>query len=453
MQISLIHATRANPERALITAHHWFARATNPERVRHVFGVQADDTESLRAFVAEGFDYVTTPPPPAWASSSVANWNAAAIASEGDLLLMIADDLLPPPGWDVALDPLADIAEPVAVYVPDQLSNDGLMRHPVINRAFLRKRGYVFDPEFYGVFCDNDFNVYCQVAGIKTLIVHGLKFHHEHPIGGAAMNPITELQNTEQAYAYGRKIYEGKWPALAWRKVKRTHSVWIGGELSIMERLTLALLVKHGHNPVLWVQPDWPYYREGHVPDGVQVELIPAHVLSPIRFAGKPHPSIPGGGIGSYAQWSDYFAMHCLSKHPGDCWIQLDVAAVKPIHAAGNTFTLYVGGIQTCCYTLEAEHAKACCAIIRQMIEERMAELDWHDTMTAVAKYLRDSRAFVTTQPDFKDCGCLPESPYNRPVAKDERPALIHWSNATHHQSKRDPVPGSLYAELIEENL
>jgi hypothetical protein len=452
MQISLIHATRANPERALKTADLWLERATKPERVRHIFGVQADDTKSISAFDDSVFDYVTTPPPPAWASSSVANWNAAAHASTGDLLLMIADDLLPPLGWDVALDPLADIAEPaVAVYVPDQLSNDGLMRHPVINRAFLRKRGNVFDPDYYGVFCDNDFNVYCQVAGIKTLMVHGLKFHHEHPIGGAAMNPITELQNTEQAYAYGRKIYEGKWPELVWRKVARTHSVWIGGALSIMERLTLALLVKHGHQPVLWVNYDWQ--EADSVPEGVEIRIIPPHVLSPIRFAGKPHPSIPGGGIGSYAQWSDYFAMFTLSKHPGDCWIQLDVAAVKPIHAAGNTFTTYVGGIQTCCYTIEPEHAIACGAIIRELIEEHMADLDWHDTMTAVAKYLRDTRALITTQPDFKDCGCLPESPYNRPVAKDKRPALIHWSNATHHQSKREPVPGSLYAELIEETL
>jgi hypothetical protein len=451
MQISLIHATRANPERALKTANLWLARATKPERVRHIFGVQADDTDSLRAFVADGFDYVLTPPPPAWASSSVANWNAAAHASTGDVLVMIADDLTPPPGWDVALDPLADVTQPAAVYVPDQLSNDGLMRHPVINRAFLRKRGNVFDPDYYGVFCDNDFNVYCQVAGVTVFHPQTLRWHHDHPIGGAPMTPVTALQNTSEAYAYGQATFERKWPQLVWRKVERTHSVWIGGALSIMERLTLALLVKHGHKPVLWVDADWQ--EADTLPDGVEVRFILPNALPPVRFAGKPHPSIPGGGIGSYAQWSDYFAMFTMARNPGDCWIQLDVAAVKPIHAAGNTFTTYVGGIQTCCYTIEPEHAIACGAIIRELIEEHMADLDWHDTMTAVAKYLRDTRALITTQKDFKDCGCLPESPYNRPVAKDERPALIHWSNATHHQSKRDPVPGSLYAELIEETL
>jgi hypothetical protein len=450
-KISLIHATRGRPLKAIATAQAWLEHAEQPDRVEHIFGIQEDDRESADAFTAAAYDYVTTPPPPAWASSSVANWNAAAHASTGEILVVIADDLTPPFGWDAALEPLAELAGPVAAYVPDQIKRDGLMRHPVVNRDFLRRRGHIFDPQYFGVFCDNDFNVWCQVYGVPVVAADKLAFHHDHPLSGADWDKITLLQNTDFAYQYGQSVFNEKWPALVWSKVKRTHSVWIGGPLTVMERLTLALLLKHGHEPTLWVTADW--LHRDTVPDGVVVREIYADVLPPVRFAGKPHPSIPNGGIGSYAQWSDYFALLILSENFGDLWIQLDVAATAPIYAAGNTFTTYVGGIQTCCFTMEPNLAALCAMRVRNMLETRMSQLDWHDTMTGVARILRDRRALVTTQPNFKDCGCLPESPYNRPVEPGHEPALIHWSNATHVSSKHEPVPGSLYARLIAENL
>jgi hypothetical protein len=61
--------------------------------------------------------------------------------------------------------------------------------------------------------------------------------------------------------------------------------------------------------------------------------------------------------------------------------------------------------------------------------------------------------AQITAFPSFYDCGGRPESPFNLPVAKDERPHLVHWSNATQGRSKNHPVPGSLYAELVAEYL
>jgi len=451
MRISLLHATRKRPEQAIATSQIWLDRADMPNRIEHIFAIQSEDKASAEAFTAGAYNFVTTPPPPKWASSSVANWNAAAHAATGQILLVIADDLTPPQGWDTMLDPLGDIREPLAVYVPDQLSNDGLMRHPIVNREFLEKRGNIFDPAFYGVFCDNDLTVWCRSNGIKTMVTNALRFHHGFSISSGTKNEITDLQNTDEAYKYGHKIYLSKWPALVFRKVERVHCVWIGGPLTAMEKLTLALLVKHGHTPILWVQVSWA--KENLCPDGVIICTIGKKVLPPIRFAGRPHPSIPSGGIGSYAQWSDYFAMDCLANDPGSCWIQLDVAAVTPLYAAANTFTTYSGGIQTCCFTLDAALAASCRDAIRYLLEHRMERLDWHDTMTTAAKILRDSNALITTQSSFKDCGCLPTSPYNSPVPYEARPAVIHWSNASHHESKHKPTPGSLYAELIAENL
>ena len=76
-KISLLHATRNTPQRALATKKIWLERATNPENVEHIFGIQSDDKESHLQFETAA----RSVPPPEWASSSVANWNLAAAYS------------------------------------------------------------------------------------------------------------------------------------------------------------------------------------------------------------------------------------------------------------------------------------------------------------------------------------------------------------------------------------
>jgi hypothetical protein len=457
MKISLLHATRNNPDGALATREHWLSRATDRERIEHIFAIQDDDIASGQAFAKLRLTCTVTPAPPSWASSSVANWNAAAEIATGDWLVCIADDLTPPPGWDSDLAQLAPIKKPVAVFVPDQLADDCLLRHPVMNRALYEKRGFVFDPDYYGVFCDNDLTLWCRVNKVEILRATSLKWYHDHPITGHPARPMSEvtaLQNSNEAYAYGRSVYERKWPALVPKRVERTHSVWIGERLSLMERLTLAMMVAHGHKPTLWVdETRFDRSRVTTVPEGVTVKPLPDDVLRPISFTGKPHPTIPNGGIGSFAQWSDYFGLHCLANDPGSLWCQLDIAPIQPLFAAENTFTRYVGGITTCCHTLRPDLALAGRDLLAKMITEDMAEMDWHDTMTALARMIDAAGALVTGFPGFYDCGGRLESPFNLPVAKNERPHLVHWSNATQGRSKNHPVPGSLYAELVAEYL
>ena len=209
-KISLLHATRNTPARALITKQIWIERAKNPENVEHIFGIQADDTDSHLAFGEE--DVANSVIPPDWASSSVANWNAAAAVSTGDILVVIADDLTPPQGWDEQLQNLPDGDKIWACYVPDTLRQDGLMCHPVLSRALYNKRGYVFHPDYYGVFCDNDFSV--RTALESTILqIPGLKWQHDHPINGTRpTDAIVDLQNSEASYKYGAQTFCKHWP-------------------------------------------------------------------------------------------------------------------------------------------------------------------------------------------------------------------------------------------------
>jgi hypothetical protein len=212
--LSLLHATRGTPERALATRKTWLDRADDADHVEHIFGIQSDDMESIKAFTTteEEVYWSCTTPPPAWASSSVANWNICAEFSTGHILVAIADDLTPPQGWDTKLRKLPDPETKWACYVPDSLRQDGLMCHPVLSRALYDKRGYVFHPDFFGVYCDNDFSVRTQLEA-PIYSVRDLEWQHNHPTNGSReSDSIVEHQNSETAYAYGGAKFMQKWP-------------------------------------------------------------------------------------------------------------------------------------------------------------------------------------------------------------------------------------------------
>lgn len=222
-KLTLLHATRGTPGRALETRQIWLDRATHPDRVEHIFGIQSDDDASVRAFI--DYQHGVSVPPPEWASSSVANWNTAAALSIGEILLVIADDLTPPQGWDEQVEKLPAGDKEWACYVPDTVRQDGLMCHPILSRALYNKRGYVFHPEFFGVFCDNDFTVRTQLE-CTILQVKGLQWNHDHPSNGTRVeDDVVRHQNSQAAYNYGASKFAEMWPLLTlWNRCRSVES-------------------------------------------------------------------------------------------------------------------------------------------------------------------------------------------------------------------------------------
>jgi hypothetical protein len=221
--LTLLHATRGTPGRALETRQIWLDRAIHPERVEHIFGIQPDDDASVRAFI--DYQHGVSVPPPEWASSSVANWNTAAALSTGEILIVIADDLTPPQGWDEQVEKLPAGDKEWACYVPDTVRQDGLMCHPILSRALYNKRGYVFHPDYFGVFCDNDFTVRTQLE-CPILQVKGLEWNHDHPSNGTRVEDhVVRHQNSQAAYSYGASKFAEMWPLLTlWNRCRSVES-------------------------------------------------------------------------------------------------------------------------------------------------------------------------------------------------------------------------------------
>jgi len=93
-------------------------------------------------------------------------------------------------------------------------------------------------------------------------------------------------------------------------------TLWVGNELSDMERLSLTSFVKNGHDVVLY-----SYEDISNVPDGVTIldgnDILPEDMI----FQYKDHKS--------FSAFSNYFRYKMLYEK-GGWWVDTDVVCLRP---------------------------------------------------------------------------------------------------------------------------
>lgn len=215
MRISLLHATyRAGPA-AVSLRDKWIAAANQPGRVEHIFSSDADDEISMTCEeVAAGVVGCEMP----GRVTAVRNWNAAAAACTGDLLVVIADDLHPSHGWDTALEALCHDLDPVraafVIKVNDHNVLDDLIRHPVISRNYYKNYG-LWHPQYDGYYVDNDFAL---SAHRRNVVIDGsqLKFDHKRPRNTRPSSSSESQELIRTTRAQGKAIFVPRWPT--WKR-------------------------------------------------------------------------------------------------------------------------------------------------------------------------------------------------------------------------------------------
>jgi hypothetical protein len=104
-------------------------------------------------------------------------------------------------------------------------------------------------------------------------------------------------------------------------------SLWVTGDLSNMERLSINSFLKNGHEYVLYV-----YDSVGRIPDGVIVkdanEIIPREQLFLVR--------------GGYSSFSDFFRWK-LVLEKGGWWVDTDAVCLKPF--VFDSEYVFIGGL------------------------------------------------------------------------------------------------------------
>lgn len=211
--ISLLHATYRRVGGPLEVRDSWLGQAVDPDSVEYVLSMDADDLATVA--LTEGVPRLVNPAR-GGEVTAVRNWNAAAAAAAADLLVVIADDLFPPHGWDRALIAMIGTLDPArtpfVVKVADSPEpGDVHLRHPVVSRAFYTKFG-LFSPSYQGVYCDDDFTAR---AFWRSVILDGrsLELEHRHPRLSDEVAPSEshDRLNRREEYERGKAQYLATW--------------------------------------------------------------------------------------------------------------------------------------------------------------------------------------------------------------------------------------------------
>lgn len=214
-KISVLHATRGRPQKAIQARADWLASASQASSVEWIFAVDEDDAESIHAL--RHYRKIIVPTP----SSCVKAWNAAYEASEGHVVIQMSDDWWPCMDWDMHVWNHLSLAAqekggtiettPLALHVNDGGRDDHLMCIAICNRARVTQQegGHLFWPEYDGMYSDNEYSLRAYRDGVVVDARKYITMEHRHPaFGKAEMDATYQKQNDQRHYEAGKAIFE-----------------------------------------------------------------------------------------------------------------------------------------------------------------------------------------------------------------------------------------------------
>ena len=197
MKISLIHASYKSYGVSKRVRDSWIYSARDSSLVEHCLAFEENDNQVRSEFlinekVSRGVTsdtlttFVTTLDTNT--VSAVVNWNAAAELASGEILLAIADDLVPSKDWDVEVRKLFSIQDPLkpqlftisdgkCTYRRSLEPDFPIPRHVLINRAMYKKYGFLYPVQTSGYGCDEYWLIESMKHGY-LLDGRNIQLHH-----------------------------------------------------------------------------------------------------------------------------------------------------------------------------------------------------------------------------------------------------------------------------------
>ncbi len=186
--ISLIHATRGRPDKAMAAYRQWMDAASGQHDLEYIFSVDDDDDT-----VKELFPHIPSTATLVKGKSrgTVDATNRAAYASTGQILVQVHDDVVVPEGWDALIvDRIGDVTKPAVLLVNDGIGDqlhpdksDWLVTIAIMTRPFAEKMGGIWYPGYPSVFCDDDMSRKAEQDGV-LIRARDIMFKHEWKKGG-----------------------------------------------------------------------------------------------------------------------------------------------------------------------------------------------------------------------------------------------------------------------------
>jgi hypothetical protein len=199
---SLLHPTIRLPEGWQAASDEWYAACDNPDEVEYVLCTEWPVPPAITSW--KHFVQIDNGD----RRCSTMGWNKAGAASTGQFLITIADDFAPCLHWDTELlKVIPDLKGQYVIAVNMGGFRPDLLMFTLMTRPYYERYGYVWYPEYKGMYADDDFTAVAKRDGVIINARH-LFFEHRHPSYGTAPDDAAyRWENRPEAYKHGEQVF------------------------------------------------------------------------------------------------------------------------------------------------------------------------------------------------------------------------------------------------------
>jgi hypothetical protein len=131
------------------------------------------------------------------------------MATDWDILCLHSDDMFfTKKGFDLDIREAMQTHFPDTdgmLHFPDQVAGEKLCTYQIIGRKYYERSGYIYNPEFSSLWCDNEEMDKAKLLGKYAFIDKSILEHRHHSWGFGPADDL--LRKTERFYRKDEKIY------------------------------------------------------------------------------------------------------------------------------------------------------------------------------------------------------------------------------------------------------
>ena len=181
--------SRSRPARFLEVLREWVRMADDLTRIHWLFSFDQDDTSmsDIGKPIAElGIDATIVR---GHSSSKVEAINRDfEHAPPWDIVLVLSDDMrCVLKGWDTEIRRVADAHPDALIWFPDQVQRS-MCTLPCMDRTYYDRDGFIYDPRFKSVYCDDLQTDFAKQRG-RFVTIDTTIAHHMHPANTHEVKP------------------------------------------------------------------------------------------------------------------------------------------------------------------------------------------------------------------------------------------------------------------------
>ena len=206
-KISLIHATRGRPEMALKAFEMWKSRVSGDHNWEYIFSLDDDDEtkDEIVSGAPDSCQVITGKN-----RGNVDAYNRGAAASTGSILVQVHDDVEPPQDWDKLIaDKIGDTSQPKVLRVDDcnpvNAEQGPLVTIAIMTRAWAKKQGGMWWPEYVSIYCDADL---AEKAIKEGALIEAPEIKFKHAWGGAEGDETYKRSYRDENWKIGEEILQ-----------------------------------------------------------------------------------------------------------------------------------------------------------------------------------------------------------------------------------------------------